>query len=472
MTMNFKTALLQHQQLAYDKLRHLKIGALYMDMGVGKTRTALELIALRLESGKINQVLWLCPCSVKSTIKAELQKHVDGDLSMFTIEGIESMSQSDRLYLRLLDLVANQKVFLIVDESNLVKNHFAKRTKRISALAKSCAYRLILNGTPVSKNEADLFAQWYILDERILGYHSFWSFAANHLEYDDYGKVRRVLNVDYLTEKISPYSYGVKKEECIILPRKRYRERDFALTEEQEYAYYDAKEQLLADVDEFDSTTIYKLFTGLQQVTSGRAIVSIYPLKSIPFFDNPLDNPRIKALLQEVDDVEEKIIIWCKFKHEIDDVTLILRDRYGADGVAQFYGGINQKSRIAEMERFKNDAQYLIAHKVCGGYGLNLQFCSHMIYYNNDFNWATRAQSEDRVHRLGQTKEVTIVDICAASKIDDRIINNLNCKGVLCDRFKDELKKNRDNKAALSAWIDGGRHDKNRAEPEGKAEGN
>ena len=469
--MNFKTQLLPHQILAVEKLKHLKIGALYMDMGTGKTRTALELIALRCDAGKINNVLWLCPCSVKTTIKIQLQEHVDGDAGMFIIEGIESLSQSDRLYLKLLDLIAHRKVFLIVDESNLVKNHFAKRTKRIAALAQSCTYRLILNGTPISKNEADLFAQWYILDERILGYHSFWSFEANHLEYDDYGNVRRVLNVDYLTEKISPYSYGVKKEECITLPRKRYRERDFSLTEKQEYAYYDAKEQLLANVDEFDSTTIYKLFTGLQQVTSGHAIISINPLKSIPLFDDPLDNPRIKTLLREVSGTSEKIIIWCKFKHEIDDVTAVLRGKYGMGSVAQFYGGISLKTRIAEMERFRNNAQYLIAHKVCGGYGLNLQFCSYMIYYNNDFNWATRAQSEDRVHRLGQTKEVQIVDICAASKVDDRIIDNLNCKGILCERFKNELKKNRDNKAALSEWIDGGRHDKNRVESEGKTKG-
>ncbi len=469
--MNFKTQLLPHQILAVEKLKHLKIGALYMDMGTGKTRTALELIVLRYNASKVNHILWLCPCSVKSTIKAELAKHMNDDMSMFTVEGIESLSQSDRLYLKLLDLVANKKVFLIIDESNLVKNHFAKRTKRIAALAKSCTYRLILNGTPVSKNEADLFSQWYILDERILGYHSFWSFQANHLEYDDYGKVRRVLNVDYLTEKIAPYSYIVNKEECIILPAKRYRTHYFELTEEQGYAYYDAKEQLLANVDEFDSTTIYKLFTGLQQVVSGNAIISIEPLKSVPMFDNPLDNPRIKALLNEVYNVDEKIIIWCKYKREIEDVSKVLRDKYGVSSIVQFYGGIRLKDRNTELDKFRNEAQFLIANKTCGGYGLNLQFCSYMIYYSNDFNWATRTQSENRIHRLGQNEEVRIVDICAESKIDERILENLNRKGNLCEWFKDELKINRHN---IAAWLDGkdDLRDKNRPGTEGEAESN
>jgi len=469
--MIFKTQLLPHQIAAFEKLRHLKVGALYMEMGTGKTRTALELIALRYDAGKVDHVLCLCPCSVKPTIKAELAKHVADDTRMFTVDGIESLSQSDRLYLKLLNLVAEKKVFLVVDESNLVKNHFAKRTKRIAALAKSCAYRLILNGTPVSKNEADLFAQWFILDERILGYHSFWSFAANHLEYDEYGKVCNVLNVDYLTRKIAPYSYIVNKDECIKLPEKKYRTRYFWLTKEQDFAYYNAKDQLLVNVDEFDSTTIYKLFTGLQQVASGNEIVSVDPLKSIPLFTNPLDNPRIEALLDEVGGVDNKIIIWCKYRMEIDDVGKVLRDKYGESSVAQFHGGISLKNRNIEMEKFRNEAQFLIANKACGGYGLNLQFCSNMIYYSNDFNWATRAQSEDRVHRLGQDNNVRIVDICARSKIDERILSNLHRKGNLCDWFKCELKKNRAN---ISAWLDGkdDLHDKDRLGTEGETESN
>ena len=105
-------------------------------------------------------------------------------------------------------------------------------------------------------------------------------------------------------------------------------------------------------------------------------------------------------------------------------------------------------------------AKFLIANKSCGGYGLNLQFCHNMIYYNNDFNWATRAQSEDRIHRIGQEHTVYITDICADCKIDERILDNLMNKENLADSFKAELKNKRD----ISAWIDGKElnHDKNR----------
>ena len=172
----FKTMLYPWQQAAVDKLSKLKVAALYMEQGTGKTRTALELIAQRVNAGKVNHVIWFCPCSVKANLAEDITKHVGNIPDYITIAGIESISESDRLYLELSDLVNNKKVFLVVDESTLVKNHQALRTGRIINLAGHVQYKMLLNGTPVTKNEADLFAQWYILDWRILGYRSYWSY--------------------------------------------------------------------------------------------------------------------------------------------------------------------------------------------------------------------------------------------------------------------------------------------------------
>jgi SNF2 family DNA or RNA helicase len=181
--MNFRTRLLPYQQEAVDKLAGLKVGALYMEQGTGKTRTALEIVSRRLEEEKMQIVLWLCPCSVKGNLKNDIIKHCGEVPDEIVIKGIESISGSDRLYVRLAELVEQFSVMLIVDESNLVKNPKALRSQRIIELASKCKYRMILNGTPVSRNEADMYAQWYILDWRILGYKSFYSFARNHLEY-------------------------------------------------------------------------------------------------------------------------------------------------------------------------------------------------------------------------------------------------------------------------------------------------
>ncbi len=77
-------------------------------------------------------------------------------------------------------------------------------------------------------------------------------------------------------------------------------------------------------------------------------------------------------------------------------------------------------------------------------YGLNLQFCSYVIYYSNDWDYGTRIQSEDRVHRMGQTENVHYIDICAADTLDERILKCLERKENLVDTFKYELENQKD----------------------------
>lgn len=456
--MILKTELFPHQAAAVEKLSKIKIGALYMEMGTGKTRTALELIKRRMDAGKVDHVLWLCPCSVKQNLLSDIEKH--SDLAEMTICGIETLSSSVRENVRLLQLVQSKKVYLIVDESSLVKNPSALRSKNITRLADKCQYKLILNGTPISKCEADLFSQWFLLDWRILGYKSFWSFAANHLEYDEKftNKIRRVLNVGYLTDKIAPYTYQIKKDECVTLPKKAYSAEPFLLTPEQDEHYDYVADKLMFDLDEMQPESIYKLFGALQAVTSGFAIRIDHDLKTerYPFFLNPKDNPRIKTLTEVLGGEAEKVIIYCNYVQEIIEIDGLLNKSCPGSSVV-FYGDINQKKRQENREKFRDDAQYFVTNKRCGAYGLNLQFCHKIIYYSHDWDWGTRAQSEDRVHRIGQTEEVTITDIYAARTIDRQILDCLDRKENLVDKFKTKLGE-KGKKEAFNNFIRGGNH--------------
>lgn len=443
------TDLLPYQEQAVEKLRHLKIGALYMEMGTGKTRTALELVKRRLHDGKVDRVLWLCPCNIKSDIRSGIHKHSNlDDLGILDIVGIETLSTSYKECSRLLGIVKNHKAYLIVDESSLVKNHQALRTIHIQQIANNCKYKLILNGTPVSRNEADLFSQWYLLDWRILGYQSYYSFSANHLEYytvrmPDGSKIttnqiKRVLNVDYLAEKIAPYTYQIRKEDMVALPPKHYYTRYFDLTWDQMWHYQAVKEAYLSNVDDFRNDTIYKLFTALQHVASGRYVLTgpLEKMKTKNLFPDPNDNPRIRCLKDVLtDDIkDEKVIVFCKYQVEIDEIGPVL-DEMGLTWTV-FTGEIPARHRQENLDAFHGNIQVMLSNKSCGAFGLNLQFCRNVIFYNNDFDYATRAQAEDRVYRIGQNKEVRIYDICGSDTIDFFIANNLTHKEDMLESFK------------------------------------
>ena len=453
--MKLNHSLLPYQNDAVNKLIKLKIGALFMEQGTGKTITTLEIIRRRYEAGKINAAIWLCPCSAKKNIKNEIVRHCPPELiELFIICGIETLSSSIRANDYLLSVVEHKKCFLIIDESLLVKNPSAYRTVNIGRLSSKCTYKMILNGTPISRNEADLYAQFKLLDWRILGYRSYWSFAANHLEYDDYGKVRRVLNTEFLAEKISPYTFQVLKSDCLKLPGKHYHTYGFSLTPEQNLVYDHAANVLMEGLDERKPETIYRLFSGLQAIISGKKLIfeSVNHFRSIEMFENPEDNPRISALCDIISDFpEDKMIIYCRYESEISHLCKLLPRS------VRFDGKVSMQERNNALEAFKGKKQYLIANKNCAGFSLNLQFCHRIIYLSNDWELGKRLQSEDRVHRLGQDNEVHITDIYAYDTLDEKVLDCLSRKERLLDSIKAEIDNAESFKAGIKNIIYGKR---------------
>ncbi len=443
--MKLKNDLLPHQKAAVDKLIKLKVGALFMEQGTGKSITVLEIARRRYEAEKIDTVIWLCPCSAKENIKKEIMKQCPDELiRIFTICGIETLSTSVRANEYLLSLTESRKCFLIIDESLLVKNPAAYRTINIGRISQNCQHKIILNGTPVSRNEADLFAQFKLLDWRILGYRSYWSFAANHLEYDDYGKVRKVLNTDYLAEKISPYTFQVLKADCLELPSKRYYTYGFWLTRKQSQIYDRAADILMQGLDERKPETIYRLFSGLQAVISGKDIIfeSADHFRTVELFNDPMENPRIEALM-DILPKDEKTIVYCRYESEVSQLCSLL------PGAVRFDGKTSLKDRNRALDAFRSDKQYLIANKNCAGFSLNLQFCHRIIYLSNDWELGRRLQSEDRVHRIGQEHDVDIADIFAYNTLDEKILDCLHRKERILDSIQEEIDNSGNFKAGI-----------------------
>ena len=153
-------------------------------------------------------------------------------------------------------------------------------------------------------------------------------------------------------------------------------------------------------------------------------------------FESASENPRIQQLKKVIAEIPEgeKVIIFCTYTQEIEAVSEVL-----GESAVTFYGKVPQRERQSKIEEFRESKRFLIANKTCGAFGLNLQFCHRTIFYSNDWNWGTRAQAEDRVHRYGQTQDVEIVNIYAADSIDVQILRCLEKKERLADRFKSAI---------------------------------
>lgn len=454
MTFATTTKLLEYQQEAVAKLLPTRVGALFMDMGTGKTRTAIELI--RLRRSKIDRVVWFCPVSLKDTIRREILKHTNckpASIYVFDdrtnertmsrdafwyIVGVESMSSSARVILAVRQLITEQ-TFVVMDESSYIKGHRARRTQYITDAAQRARYRLALTGTPISQGVVDLYAQMRFLSPKILGYNSFYSFARNHLEYSDKypGLIVRAHNTEYLAAKIKPYVYQVTKDEAgLNLPPKLQETYSCEMTQEQRRAYEQAKNELLDDVnpEDWDSLFIFRLFTALQGIVVGFWRRTSGDLVELP-------HKRIELLLSILERIPdpEKVIVWAKYRYSVDQIKAALVTVYGAEAVAEFHGDLAENQRNRELDRWRRSARFLVATQGVGGHGLTLNEAHHVVFYANSFKYAERLQAEDRCHRIGQERRPVYIDLDAGSGIERRIFKALRRKGDALEDFRRQV---------------------------------
>lgn len=447
--MDFKvtTPLFAHQKSAVEKLWKVRVNGLYMGMGTGKSLTVLEMARLRQE--KISKIIVFCPVSLKRNFYEQVSKHTTASAVIVNdrhntvhdlpnvdiyIIGTESMSSSNRTVLIVRDLI-DENSFVIVDESTDIKGHDSKRTLRLTHLCGITRYRTIMTGTPLTQGAVDLYAQMRFLSPKILGYRSFYSFAANHLEYSERfkGMISGYLGVDVLANKIAPYVYQVTKEECLDLPPKIYGNNYyFFLTEDQERDYGIVRYKLLEKIqmDDVRSIDIFECYTNLQKIVSGYNTVDG---KLVEY----ADHRRIDSLLEAIESIPEteKVIIWCKYTYSVNKITQEL----GAENVALHYGEMSEKQKDKSIAEFRTNKRFFVSTQMTAGRGLTLNEANHVIFYEHTFKYADRLQSEDRCHRIGQEKPVVYLNIYSYSGIENKIRECLEKKGDLLADFVDEI---------------------------------
>lgn len=370
-----------NQKAAIEKLRHLKVGALFMGCGTGKTQTAVMLIN---SVDNIDSVLWVCPCRTIENLKTELSQC---DLKYpVEIVGVESIGQSDRIYVETLAKV-NAKVFLVVDESLKIKNIKAKRTKRLLTMGERAEYKLILNGTPITKNILDIYPQMEFLSPKILNmpYRVFKYQYCVVKEKRRGGKVIKswvtgYANVDHLLSIIEPYVYECSLD---LNLKKSYREFNWSMTRNERYYYEDLKEFLLSQLEEADDFKILGVFQRLQHFYS-------------------LCSDKFKAIDGLVND---KTIIFCRF--------------------------------IKTAETLKNlYPQALVLTYGKSSFGLNLQNYNRTIYFDKTWDYAFREQSEARTYRTGQQNDCEYIDLTGDVGLEKLFDDCISKKLSLIEAFK------------------------------------
>lgn len=396
-----------NQELAFEKLSRLKVGALFLEQGTGKTKVALDLIASKTH--KVDYILWICPYSLKAEIEAERQKwHADLQLDVI---GCESIGSSDRIYLETLKKMQDKRCFVVVDESLKIKNKEAKRTERILKIGELATYKLILNGTPLSKNVLDLWTQMQFLSPKILNM-SYNEFKNTYCEYYIRGKlkgrVKKQYNIEHLISLIQPYIFDCELD---IEANKTYHDLCYTMSK--------------TEIEEYElikSNYINHCFNDM----NGIDFFAFSQLLQSHYCKSTEKNAILSRL---IDDINGKVIVFVKYLNSIPD------------GALKVTGDMNTQQRAEAIQRFKDSENVLYITYGCGAYGLNLQFAKNIIFAEHTFDYAQREQAEARIYRIGQEYDVDYYNLWCNVGLERLIQGSLNKKSNLLDEVKKEIAK-------------------------------
>lgn len=468
-----------HQKIACQYAYYLPQCGILEEQGLGKTKTAIETFVAKKEAGLVDKCLVMGPLSVinRNGWGRQIKAYAPEDYTKIFVRGTKEEKQNilsgnmpeydfylinyeglDNVMDELLSWV-DDRTMLVADESSKIKNFYAKRTKHVIALGQLTTHKLILTGTPITQNAYDIFSQFYFLDNGDSFGTSYERFLERYFKKVGFKYVASIQSLSEIHDIIFDKSIRFTKDVLTDLPPKTYSIREVIMGKKQAEFYQAILKQemiRLANLERLDANNVLTTILRLQQITSGfikpydqnRNILAERAITDMQVDDEgvlqPIEtkNPKLDELMDILEEIgEAPAVIWTRFKYDVRVIAEELRK----EGISftTYIGGMNERQREQAEARFLDGSvRIFLSIPSAGGFGMNLQRASYSIYYCNDYSLQNRLQSEDRVHRMGQKGNVSIIDICCKGTIDMQVLDVLLNKKEIADMVTGDTWRN------------------------------
>lgn len=406
--------LYKYQQVGVNFLTSKKRALLADAMGVGKSAQALRAINYLYAY----PCLVLCPASLKINWEREIEKWVPGK-TVSVINRVTDFKETDfvvinydRITKNLEALGEYQFVGMIADESHMLKNYMAKRTKTAKVIAKDIPVKFLLTGTPVLNHPVDLISQLQILG-RLDELGGWIGFTNKYLVKSYWGGFdkKKAKNLDELKTRLELFMLRRTKEEVLPeLPGKQHITIPVVISNIKDY-----KTVSNALVTE------YKL-QGMNEAIALTKLTSLRKLAAMG---------KVKASIEWIEsfvESDEKLVVFAHHRDVIRGVKEGLS--FPVDTIT---GSTPMEERQRAVDAFQNnpESKVLILNIQAGGVGLTLTAASHVLFIELPWVPAILDQAIDRTHRIGQKKNVTIYYMMGEKTIDWAIYGTLKDKRLL-----------------------------------------
>ena len=434
-------------------------GILSMEMGTGKTLTAMAIVERLSHLGKANKVLIICPKIAINVWKGEYEKF-GKDYKLRTImgtpkkrlEAINDLEQNpnNRLNIAVINyeymyafesiMTKWQPDIIICDESHKIKSVASNQTKSITKVGTVAKYKLCLTGTPLTNNILDFFSQYRFMDSSIFGLN-FYSFKSRYVITGMFGEYLRPNKntFDEFKEKVNKIAYRKTKEECLDLPP--YTDIIVPVDIQCKKIYKELEDDYITWLNETEFISVENALTKtlkLRQITSGFYYDKENDKKVAVFIDTAKVDACMELITQLTDN-GNKVIVFAEFQAEIEKIKELC-DKAKLKS-ATYYGKTPDKAKLEIVDNFQNgDLQVFIGQIESAGISITLTSASHMIFLSTGYKYGVYDQARARIHRKGQKNKCTYYHLIANNTIDTKIMKALQNKEALAQSIIDNYK--------------------------------
>jgi len=418
-------------------------GILADDMGLGKTLESLCAMRLGYETTRSQQhSLIIAPKSVLYHWEREIHNcYPSAQTRIYHGSGREKsvfsssvpfvvITTYDTVSRDIDDLSKVPFYYLILDEATKIKNPDARRTQAIKAL--NATHRLALSGIPVENRPGELWSLFDFLMKGHLGQHGTFVrifeggiIAGNQLASQQLGR------------RIKPFVLRRKKEDVAKdLPEKLPMTEWCSLTEEQRELYGGLQDKLkelrsaLQQGKQVNYTTsILPLLTKLKQICDHPALVTT---RTRPLYGRSEKFDWIVDKVCEIMARNEQVVIFSHFLDMLNLLELAVKEK----GLSYMRIDGSTGNRQQLIDAFNQGrAKIALLSIMAAGYGINLTAANHVIHADRWWNPAVEDQATDRVHRIGQTRNVYVYYILVEGTLEERINDLLQSKRGMADQI-------------------------------------
>ncbi|MFF2482834.1 DEAD/DEAH box helicase [Paenibacillus sp. NPDC058071] len=444
-----------HQLSTARKVLHEMGGRAILadEVGLGKTIEAGLVLKEYIVRGLVRKVLILVPASLvlqwvrelnqKFGIAAVAQKKEYHWQSDIVVASIDTAKRDPHREI----VLGHDYDMIIIDEAHKLKNKKTTNYQFVIQLRKK--YCLLLTATPMQNDLDELYNLITLLKPGQLGGQS--DFASKFVV-----DKRLPKNEDQLQDALSTVMIRNRRGDGGIAFTKRHVKNIPLTLSPEEKALYDAVTGFVKErYDESggDLSSMLSLVTLQREVCSSRdavfvTLVNLFkktaedsPVRAkiwelVEFIRNIQANTKAEKTIELVRQMNEKVIIFTEYRATQEYLLQYFRANNLV--AVPYRGGMNRGKKDWMMDLFRGRAQVLIATEA-GGEGINLQFCHHMINFDLPWNPMRVEQRIGRVHRLGQTEDVHIYNLCTMGTIEEHIVNLLHEKINLFELVIGEL---------------------------------